>query len=182
MAESDPGLPIQAANYCIARGSFALMLVALLIGHHFSILGPLQRASASLSCRLAFNLHSARSHEFQEARANAKQRSLFAVSFWRARRHYVSQSRERSQGILRIVVVPGHAVVIEECEQFISVLFNALFESRPSLRCAFHGNDEPCSRFPVPVEISSLQATRIYSLDDLAEQSPNRPRSPSIRH
>jgi hypothetical protein len=36
-SQSDPELPIQAANCCIARGSFALMSVALLIGHHFSI-------------------------------------------------------------------------------------------------------------------------------------------------
>jgi hypothetical protein len=36
-AEIDPELPLQAANYCIARGSSALMLVALLIGKHFSI-------------------------------------------------------------------------------------------------------------------------------------------------
>jgi hypothetical protein len=43
-AEIDPELPLQAANYCIARGSFALMLVALLIGKHFSILGLLKGA------------------------------------------------------------------------------------------------------------------------------------------
>src|SRR6266851_8777159 len=107
--------------------------------------------------------------------------SSVAYSRWLlggTRSHYVPQTRKSSQSMFRIVVVPGHAVVIEESEQFVPVLFNSLFERKPGFCWAFHGDDvfdESCGRFPLFTQMSRLQAIRVYSLDDLSEQPAKSP-------
>jgi hypothetical protein len=109
---------------------------------------------------------------------NAQQRSIFAGALGRTRADCVPQTRKSSHGMFRIIVVPRHAVVIEECEQFVPVLFNSLLERKPDLRCAFHGDDvldESCGRFPVLAQMSRLQAIRVYSLDDLSEHRAKSP-------
>jgi hypothetical protein len=50
------------------------------------------------------------------------QRGEFACALWRARIHYVPPTYESLHGVLRIIVVPGYAVVIEEREHLILVL------------------------------------------------------------
>jgi hypothetical protein len=80
--------------------------------------------------------------------------------------------------LLGIIIVPWHAIVIEESEQFVPVLFNSLFERKPGFCCAFHGDDvldKSCGRFPVLTQMSRLQAVRVYSLDDLSEQRAKSP-------
>jgi hypothetical protein len=134
---------------------------------------------------LGINLHSARSHKFQEAHPtvpqrllNAQQRGVFARALGRARTDYVPQTRKGSHGMLGIIVVPGHAVVIEECEQFVPVLFNSLPKRQSSLRCAFHGNDvlnESFGLSPVLAQMSRLQAICVYGIDDLSEQCAKSP-------
>src|SRR5215813_6858978 len=99
------------------------------------------------------------------------------MTLGRTRRHYVSQTSKSSQSMFCIVVVPRHAIVIEESEQFIPVLFNSPLERKPGLCCAFHGDDvldESSGRSSVLAQMSRLQAVRVYSLDDLSKQRPNR--------
>jgi hypothetical protein len=53
--------------------------------------------------------------------------------------------------MLGIIVVPRHAVVVKECEQFVLVLFNSLLERQSDLGPAFHIDDvldEFCSGSP----------------------------------
>src|SRR5258706_5898337 len=100
------------------------------------------------------------------------------MTLGRTRSHYVPQTRKSSQSMFCIVVVPRHAIVIEESEQFIPVLFDSLFEREPGFCCAFHGDDvldESCGWFPVLTQMSRPQAVRVYSLDDLSEQPAKSP-------
>ena len=100
------------------------------------------------------------------------------VPFRRTRTDYVPQARKSPHRMLGIIVVPRHAVVIEECEQFVPVLFNSLLKRQSGLRCAFHGDDvldETYGRFLVLAQMSCLQAMRVYGLNDLAKQRAKSP-------
>src|SRR3954470_6919880 len=100
------------------------------------------------------------------------------MSLWGTIKYDIPHTRKSAHRMLGIVVVPRHAVVIEEGEQLVSVLFNSLFECKSRLRCALHGDnalDESCGRFPVLAQMSRLQAVPVYSLDDLTEQPAELP-------
>jgi hypothetical protein len=135
---------------------------------------------AVLPSRSAINFHSSRSHEFQKAHPTApqrlldsQQRGIFAMPLGSAIKYDVPHACKRAHGMLGIIVVPRHAVVIEECEQFVPVLFNSLFERESGLCCAFHGDDvldESCGLFSMLAQTSRLQAVRVDSLDNLSKQ------------
>jgi hypothetical protein len=74
------------------------------------------------------------------------------MTLGRTRSHYVSQTRESAQGMFCIVVVPGHAIAIEESEQFVVFLSIRFLRASPGFCSTFHGGnvlDESCGWFPV---------------------------------
>jgi hypothetical protein len=103
---------------------------------------------SDLSSRSAIYLCPSRSHEFQEAPftvlqclLDAQQCGVFSGALWCACSDYIPQTRKSTHGMLGIIVVPWHAVVIKEREQFVSVLFNSFPKGQSGLRRACHGND-----------------------------------------
>jgi hypothetical protein len=135
---------------------------------------------SGLTSKSAIDLHSARSHEFQEAHSavsqrllDAQQRGVFAGTFGRIHADSIPQTRKSAHGMLGIIIVPRHAIVIQESEQLVRVFFNSLLKRESGLRCAFHGDnalDESCGRFSVLAQLSRFQAMCIYRLNDPAEQ------------
>jgi len=113
--------------------------------------------------------------------ADAQQNQVVAETFFRS--NSADDAPERSKGfdgMLRVVVVPWHAIKTEKREQFVSVLLQAILELHGyfALHARVDLSIEPIHGDQVFPQITAFQTVAIHSFHHGLEQAGERQREP----
>jgi len=130
---------------------------------------PPTRCQAAATGFKGFNIFVTRSEEPKEVCAavparlgKAKQDEIFPNALWCTCRAYdIPQPRKCLDSVLRVVVVPGNSVMVEERKKSVPILLQALLVSGGNLRpvFAFGQTVEKAIHFlPVPTQMDRFQS------------------------